>query len=340
MVDVRTKLHELGTTEEVANAVTESLPSVNGNTRIATLSTLHDTSRHIQDHLVGQQGLSSGDSVAKDHNAWITAFGSFANQDNDNGAMGYDADTHGVIVGADGKLNNQNRIGVAFAYSTTDVDADTLAKQEADIDSLQAILYGSYSIDSANKLGWQVGLGRHENDITRDIPFMAVVASSSHHSRSVHVGVNYDRQYILNPQTTVIPSVRLDYAFLDEDSYSERGADALNLHVDSETTSELIAGVGGELAYSMTEQVSISAKLGLGYDFLADDHSLTSYLAGAPSDPFLTPSVGTGSLFVDGGAGLIFGGKDSPLQWNLFYDADGRQDFINQTVSLKMKMPY
>jgi len=63
------------------------------------------------------RGLSSGDDFVDNRNVWIKPLGSWADQENRDGAFGYDAQTYGVVLGADGELSQISQIGAAFAYT-------------------------------------------------------------------------------------------------------------------------------------------------------------------------------------------------------------------------------
>lgn len=61
---------------------------------------------------------------APEKGVWLQALSSDANQDERRGVAGYDADSHGIAVGADGQLNADTTLGLAYSYLDTDVKSD------------------------------------------------------------------------------------------------------------------------------------------------------------------------------------------------------------------------
>jgi hypothetical protein len=61
--------------------------------------------------------------------------------------------------------------------------------------------------------------------------------------------------------------------------------------------------------------------------------------AGAPGLAFKTPGTDAGEFVYRGGLGLVIGAEES-LQVTARYDVEGRDDYLNQTVSLKLNMPF
>jgi len=339
MGDVLMALRDLQTEQEVANAVTETLPTLNVELSGATLANLRHTNQIIRARQNGDKGLSSGNGTPGGKNFWGKAFGSMAEQDDNHGAFGYDADTYGLMFGVDTELGAKAKLGAALAYSTTDVNGETIADQDADITSYQAALYGSVKLSEVNELGWQVGFGMHDNEVERTIPFMGVTAEGDYDSWSVNAGVDADHQFALSEKTTLTPSVRLDYARVEADSYHETGAGGLNLDVDDENVDELVLGVDAELAHNLNENMMLTANAGAGYDFLADEGSLTAAYAGAPGAAFKTTGVDPSHWLYRGGVGMTVGGEDS-MQVTVRADLEGREDYTNKSVSIKINVPF
>ena len=82
----------------------------------------------------------------------------------------------------------------------------------------------------------QIDAGQGKNTGQRVITFAGSTAHASYDSYSAHAGVGIGRSYTLNEKTDITPSVRADYTWIKEKSYTETGADVLNLSVDGRTT--------------------------------------------------------------------------------------------------------
>lgn len=164
--------------------------------------------------LIGQRqdlnrGLASGDEFLGNGSLWIKPIGSWTDQDSRKGVAGYSADTKGLAIGMEADLTASLNIGGAFMYARSDIDSDdNLAKQGADVDLYQAVLYGSYQFDDRSFIDFQVGAGRHTNKGYRKVMFLPTVARSDYDGRSRQVGAALGRIFPLSNQTRLVPSVR------------------------------------------------------------------------------------------------------------------------------------
>lgn len=335
----------LATTQEVADAVLQSAPALNTELSKSTSRTRHGTKHIILARQSGNpddsRGMNSGDLLFADRNIWLSPFGSWAEQENTDITSGYDADSYGLVLGADGNLgSNKYRLGAALAISQTDVEGkNSIARQSADADSYQAILYGNYSLDDSTNWTWQGDYALHQNTINRAIPFANATARGEFDGWSAHLGTGLDRRYALCPQTSLIPAVRVDYTYLRDESYSETGAGALSLNVDGKESEELLLGVEGKLTHTLDKGRMLTANVGVSYDMIDDNNSSVSSFAGAPSVTFVTPGNDPSPWLTNAGVGMILGSLDTVLL-TARYDIQGREDYINQSVSLKLKRSF
>ncbi len=337
---VITALGRLTSSKEVSDAASQTLPLLSGSADFALMNSLLSINRIVQARQDTNFGLSSGDQFFTDKNLWIKPFGSWADQDDRKGVSGFDADTYGFIFGADGVANDADRLGVAFAYSNSNVDGNNdAAPNSADINSYQVIGYGSHALDHRTELNYQADLGYHQTEGERDITFMGTVADSDYNSISAHLGGGIGRVYSFNDKTAFVPSARIDYTWLRDNSYSEKGADVLNLDVDSNTIDELILGVNAKLTHKLTDKATVAANIGTGYDFINDSSSITSSFAGAPTAIFTTEGLDPSPWLINGGLGLTLLASDT-IEVSAGYAIQARDDFSNQTVSVKMNWSF
>ena len=319
----------------ISNATTQTLPLLTGGSMVAASSALSGINRVIQARFEANRGMSSGNAFIGDRNVWAKPFGSWAEQSTRNGVSGFKADTAGLAIGADGAVNDNLRVGAAFAYAKANVDgSSSIAPHDADVDVYQLIGYGSYALDERTEVNFQVDVGQNQNKGKRTIAFTNTTASSSYDSQTAHVGAGLARSYPLNAKTTVTPSVRADYTWIKDDSYLEKGAGLLNLDVDSRSTEELILSLDGKINHQVDTQTSLSANLGVGYDTLSKRTSITATFAGAPGAAFTTKGISPTPWLARGGAGLTHV-TDAGTEITVRYDAEYRTDFLNQTASLK-----
>ena len=167
-----------------------------------------------------RSGLSSGDVLAE-QGVWLQALSSDANQDSRHGIDGYDANTNGIAVGADGKLNTETTVGLAYSYLTSDVKSDLGSK--TDVSGHALTLYGNWArdnffVDTSLMYGW------NDNESKRYIAGTRAKANYDSEIFGVNALAGYtfqlDKQWLLEPQ------IGARYANVSIDSYREKGSSA------------------------------------------------------------------------------------------------------------------
>lgn len=322
---------------QVSNAASQTLPLLVGGSQIAARNTLSEINRIVQSRIEVKRGLASGDSFQGDKNIWLKPFYSRADQSNRNGVTGFDAETTGMVFGLDAAVNDELNLGVAFAYAKANIDSNSkTARQSLDVDVYQLIGYGSYALDERSSMNFQLDFGKNQNSGTRRIAFTGTAADANYDSQTAHIGLGIDRIYPLSEQTSFVPEVRVDYTWIKDESYREKGADLLNLKVNNRTTEALVFGVGGTLNHALNQHTSLSLNLGVGYDAVNDTASITSAYAGAAGASFTTRGIKQSPWLGFTGAGLTHT-TQSGTAVTLRYDAEHRSDFLNHTASLQAK---
>jgi len=337
MGTVVTALGKLATGKEVATAVSETLPLMTGGLTQLAASNLDGVKRIVESRQGASSGMSSGDGFIGNGRGWIKPLGSWAKQDNSDAAYGYKAQTSGVVLGADSERGESSRIGAAFAYTNSNVDSNDSA-QHANVDSYQAVLYGNSSLDQNYEVNWQADYGYNKNTGSRDISFVNRTASSDYSSSSVHVGTGVAHSMQLSGQTRFIPSIRADYTSITDKAYTETGAGALNLAVNGRTTNAFIIEASGKVSHSLDDTSNVSANLGVGYDTLAKQNSITAAFQGGGA-AFTTVGINPSSTLVRAGLGYAkstAGGIDIMAR----YDIEARSGFTAQTVSVKFRKAF
>jgi outer membrane autotransporter protein len=337
MDSVIAALGTMATNQQLSDAVTQMLPLMTGGMTQFSFANLRGVNRVVRARLEANRGLSSGDDFAGNRMVWLKPLGAWADQEDRNGAFGYDAQTYGVMLGADGELSEISRLGAAFAYTNSEVDSNSGA-QTADVDSYLAVLYGSRSLDENTELNWQADYAYNRNEGDRYISFVDRTARSSYHSDSFHVGAGVGRTLPVNARTSFTPSFRVDYTAIKENGYTETGAGALNLAVDGKTTDELVLAVDGKLTHALSDATTLTANLGVGYDTEAEQASLTTSFAGG-GGAFTTDGIKPSSTVLRGGLGMVLNSSDT-MEFTARYDLETRSGYTGQTVSVKFRMPF
>ncbi|WP_168708646.1 autotransporter domain-containing protein [Hydrogenophaga sp. PAMC20947] len=336
----------LGNNAAVNNAVTQTLPSPSGGNVAAAHAALGGMSLVIRDRIAPTQdlsvklGLSSGDGFYGDQKVWVKPFGSWADQGDRSGASGYKASTSGLAFGADATVSDTTRLGVSLAYAAANTDGkSSIAPNRTNVDVYQLIGYGSHSLDPVTDINFQAGLGQNKNKGQRSISFAGTTASGSFDSLVATLGGGVSRSFKLGEAAGFTPSLQADYTWIKDSAYTERGAGALNLNVAGRTTEELILAADGKLSHRYASGTSVTANLGLGYDTLSKQSSITAAFAGAPGLAFTTQGIDPSPWLVRGGLGIATQ-TQSGMEISARYDVEYREAFLNQTASVKLRWAF
>lgn len=204
---------------------------------------------------------------------WLQALSSDANQDERRGVAGYDADSHGIAVGADGQLNADTTLGLAYSYLDTDVKSDLGNKAKVTGHALTLYsnwVHDNWFVDSSLMYGW------NDNESKRYIAGTQAKADYDSDVFGVSALAGYSLR--LMPDVVLEPQVGARYANVGMDAYREKGSSA-SLNVGSQRYEVGEMGVGARLAAAFdvgSGSLEPEAKLMAWHDFIGDKVSTTS----------------------------------------------------------------
>jgi len=320
-------------------------PVIVGGTQAATMTVMRDISRVIQARQEANLGLSSGDGFYGDKYLWMRPFGSWGEQKERNGVAGYDSRTGGIMIGTDGLIGEKTRAGLALTYAKVNLDGNSSVQPEtADVAIWNLLGYGSYAIDDVTDINFHAGIGKNSNKAERTITGLTTtgkdpVASSRYDGQVATLGVGVGRTLALSPQTRFIPTIRADYVWVKDDGYTEDGASPFNLQVDSQTASSLVFAVDGKIRHDVAKGLSLFANLGVGYDVINDLASINALIAGQPGGYTTYYGIDQSPWLTRAGLALV--GNPTPgLEYGVYYDAEYRTDYLNQTASAKLRWAF
>lgn len=330
------------TDAEFAEALPQLMPVFAGSgTQIALRLAEKSGAQVVHDRMGGGQGLSSGDQLLKDRVAWAQPFYSWTGQSERKGVAGYDADSYGLAVGADGQVSKEWRLGAAISVAKAEVDGDSpVTRDNLDIETAQASLYATGQLSEATRLNLQAGVGASGNDSSRHIQFggMNRLANGDYASWHTLLDAEVEHLNTVNSKTTLTAYLRGQYAHVRTEGYDETGAGALNLRVDDNDEDSLIVTIGGKGAYAVSEQVKLTGHLGVGYDLMAGQASVSAaFTGGGPT--FVTEGLNPSPYVMRGGIGFEMLAANG-LTVTAQYDVDGREDYTSQVASIKFQMPF
>jgi outer membrane autotransporter protein len=227
------------TAQDLARLSKQLAPEVSRGGIDAALAGQNASNTAINTRINGlRSGLASGDGLA-DAGVWVQALNSNMDQDSRSGVAGYSANASGVAVGADGKLNANTTVGLAYSYVNANVTADTGNK--TDVHGNALALYGGWEQD-----GWftqgSLGYGRNDNDSKRYVA--GTLAKGSYDSDVLSVNVLGGYGFKINDSLLLEPRVAARYANVQVDGYSEHGSSAALRNGDQRfETGEIGAGL-------------------------------------------------------------------------------------------------
>jgi outer membrane autotransporter protein len=326
--------------QALSNAISQTVPVLVGAASQATYNTQRAFQQTVLTRLDNIRGMASGNAFESDGNAWVKPFGSMASQSGLNDVAGYRTSGGGIAVGLDRTVTPDLTVGGVFAYSynaiTGSADATT---NNLGVNSYQLGLYGAYALAPSTDVNFQVDVGLNQNNENRSIGFMNTGASARYSSTTGHVGLGLQHLMPVSQAFSLIPSVRLDYANITADSYTESGAGALSLNVNGQTYQELMLTAGLKGDYQVSDRLKLTANAGVGYNTLNNQTQITASYAGG-GENFVTYGMNVSPWLYSAGLGLVQFEKNG-MELAVRYDVQASPTgFVNQMASVRFRMSF
>ena len=242
---------------------------------------------------------------------FLNGNGSFGNRDSTQNEVGYSYHTGGVTAGADYRLTDNLVLGAAFNYLRTNSTFFT-ALGNADSQGYGGVLYGTYYIGGFH-IDLNGGFTWNNYDITRNIVYggngifvnRAATGSPSGQEYNGNLGAGYD---FAVSGFTLTPYGRIEYLNLATESYSESGAQGLNLLVRGQRVQSLLSAAGGQVSYAWSVPFGVLSPYVRGewrHEYMNSARAITARYV---SDPTLTniviPSDNPSRNYADVGGGV------------------------------------
>ncbi|HVN96639.1 MAG TPA: autotransporter outer membrane beta-barrel domain-containing protein, partial [Syntrophorhabdaceae bacterium] len=239
---------------------------------------------------------------------WLNGYEQWGYQDETSGFSGYNYNLYGGTLGFDRMLSDHLMAGISLAHSRTSVRLDE-HMGETDINGVIASLYGTYFTTHAYAEG-ALSYGRNAYNNYRYLS----IGSMQRTARSDHNGDVYSAYlgggYVFDVNKWAIgPFGSLKYVYLNEEGFTEIGADSLNLTVSRSKTDSLVSELGLRVARAFkTESGNLIPEVtaALNYDFDIDDRVITASFSGSPDATLTMKGQGVEKYGVTVGAGLTF----------------------------------
>lgn len=318
---------------ELAKLAEQLAPQVNGGATQAAMGTQSLVSNAVNSRLGSSSGMSSGD-VLQETGVWIKALHSDADQNRRNQIEGFNADTDGIIIGADGKLNDQTTLGLAYSYATSDVDSDD--GNSTDVKSQALIAYGSWKqgpvfVDAS------LTYGKNDNESKRYIAGTTAKGDYDSDLFGLNVlggyGFNVGDGYIVEPRAA------LRYSNLKIDGYTEKGSSAaLSVGGQRIEVAELGAGVRFAKDFNVGNgTLKPEVTLMTYHDFAADQADTTSaFVLGG--NAFVSNAAKPTRNSYEAGVGAEY--NVGAMTFGASYNYLRKADFNADTFSLKARYDF
>lgn len=279
-----------------------------------------------------RQGLSAGDGLSET-GAWLQVLNSDANQGSRSGTPGYDADSQGILVGADGKLNESTTLGLAYSFIDSDVHS---AGNKTESDAQALSLYGNWS-ENAWFADASLTYGQADNDSRRTIS--STRAKANFDSQLLGAELLGGYSFAPQPGLQLEPRVGTRYNRIDIDGYHEKGSSAaLAVSAQRYEVGELGAGL------------RLASELNVGAGRLKPELTLMAW------HDLIADQVNSNSAFLAGGSAFVTSGsaptRDSyqanigvdyelgAVTLGLGYDYLGKADYSADTFNAKVRYDF
>jgi len=240
-------------------------------------------------------------------------------------------------VGIDSAITEKVRAGVALAYLHTNVDGNAnVSTQYASINTYEATAYGSYVLDNITELNWQASLGLHRNDNRRY--FTGGSASGDFDTWTGQLGLGIAQAKVINDTTVIRPSLRAEYLYARDESFSETGTAGNIFNVSGGRTNELRLIADAKGTKELNAHTKLIGNLGVGYYLLHDSSSVSASIIGG-GGTFVSSGIEPNRWFGQAGVGFV-ATTESAIEITGRYDIEWRESFDTQMASLKVRVPF
>ncbi|MDR3663063.1 MAG: autotransporter domain-containing protein, partial [Mycobacterium sp.] len=285
----------------------------------------------------GGPGAAAGSGGQKG-SMWGEVIGGGALRGSTPEAAGYKSTTTGLVVGGDWYATPELAAGVAFSWlNSSSTGQGTSAGSQTQVGSYQLTAYGSWRPDWADDrltVDGQFGAGYNHFDQRRDISFLNARAKANYGGEQYMGSVTVGYDLPVQSWLTVTPQWRLRLSRQDNNSYSERGAGAANLQVDSLQTDSMTQELGLKLDSRIDTwlgKLEPDFRFAWVHDYINGPIATSSVMAGS------TFTSTTGRTNPDGlalGVGATLQQSDE-VSLRLEYDGELRSDYQSHTGVLR-----
>jgi outer membrane autotransporter protein len=189
--------------------------------------------------------LGSGPEKRKSgFGSWFDGYGILGELEGDSGANDADYTIWGASLGVDRRLSDRLLLGLAGGYARSEVEFDS-PQGSGKADIFQTAVYAGYAV-SRLRVGASGRYAYSDVESSRDIIFGEVEREAEADFAGHEFGARVEAAVDAFEQGSfgLQPLAFFDYTHLSRESYTEEGADSLDLEVESEKIDSIVGGAG------------------------------------------------------------------------------------------------
>ena len=278
----------------------------------------------------GGQGMSSGDNIFERAATWVQGLFNHSKLDDTTKANGFDADSSGIAMGAEKYVNDDTKIGLGYAYTSTDIDG---FMRSTDVDTHTAFVYGEYKpsnwyINGIMSYGWS------DYSENKNVSGTNVKADYDAETFGLQAMTGYDIQL---QNFGLTPEIGLRYVHISQDGYT----DSADQRVSSSNNDVLTSVIGAKISKNFALENGIilkpEARIAATYDLMNDDTS--SIITLANGSAYAVEGDALNRFGMEFGAGITADVNDN-VELSLGYEGKFREDYQDHTGLLNAKYKF
>ncbi len=185
-------------------------------------------------------------------NVWIEPYGSIRRKSNSSLLAGTHLDTYGTTIGGDSCVAPNTYVGLLGGLIRTDFDW-TQSRGHGHVKGYYGGLYGLWLSNTGAYVDGQVILGGERIRSKRNIRFETINRQARENHSGFVVSPELEIGYLAYYKKLIIqPFMNFAYTAAHENSFSEKGADSLNVRSPSKTSHFSRSEVGSVFSYFFT----------------------------------------------------------------------------------------
>ena len=217
--------------------------SFSGGGATAALSDMADAETLADAYDAAGSGYTAAaEGTYKKVQVWVNGYGGFGEQGSDDDMTGYDFYNVGVMGGLDYAFAKELRVGALFGYTYN--NTDLYEDRGESIDNV--LRFGAYASYNWNNFFVDLTptMGIHMIESKRNLITNGTTAKGDRTGIDFNITGTVGYTFVLPAEFMITPSYSLGYTMFYDPDYTETGAGAGNLSVDSFTSNSLVQDLG------------------------------------------------------------------------------------------------